>query len=218
MKALTKYNRVAGYLEQIYRLLNERFFENTLSTPVITIQSTPNAYGHVSVNDVWETSGERKKELNIGAGTLSRPIEEVAATMVHEMVHLYCIANGIKDTSRNGTYHNKKFKTEAEKRGLSIKHHSTYGYTITNPADELLQFIIDNDLVDIRINRIEFYGIPTIGKGADGGSNDSGGKTEKPPKKSSTRKYQCPCCGNSVRATKDINIICGDCMEPMIKN
>lgn len=158
-----------------------------------------------------------KKELNIGAETLNRPIEDVAATMVHEMVHLYCMANGIKDTSRNGTYHNKKFKTEAEKRGLNIEHHSTYGYTITAPADELLQFVIDNDLVDIRINRIEFYGIPTIGKGTDGGSNNKG--TEKPPKKkSSTRKYTCPCCGNSVRATKDVNIICGDCMEPMIKS
>lgn len=61
MKTLTKYNRVAGYLEQIYRLINERFFENTLSTPVITIQSTPAAYGHVSVNDVWQANGEQKK-------------------------------------------------------------------------------------------------------------------------------------------------------------
>ena len=39
---------------------------------------------------------------------------------------------------------------------------------------------------------------------------------EKPIKKpSSTRKYVCQCCGNSVRATKDVNIICADCNEQM---
>lgn len=35
------------------------------------------------------------------------------------------------------------------------------------------------------------------------------------PKRSSTRKYKCPCCGNSVRATKTVNVICGDCMKQM---
>ena len=39
-----------------------------------------------------------------------------------------------------------------------------------------------------------------------------GSRTKKP---SSTRKYICPKCGNSCRATKTINIICGDCMEKM---
>ena len=50
-----------------------------------------------------------------------------------------------------------------------------------------------------------------------GGETGTGADTDGKPKKTSTRKYVCPCCGNSVRATKDINIICGDCMEVMIK-
>ncbi len=33
----------------------------------------------------------------------SRPIESVLATLLHEMVHLYCMINGIKDTSNNGS-------------------------------------------------------------------------------------------------------------------
>lgn len=32
---------------------------------------------------------------------------------------------------------------------------------------------------------------------------------------SSTRKLVCPCCGLSVRATKTVNILCGDCMQKM---
>lgn len=41
MKKLTSYNRAAGYLNRIFDLLNEEYFENELSRPVITIQSTP---------------------------------------------------------------------------------------------------------------------------------------------------------------------------------
>lgn len=33
-------------------------------------------------------------------------------------------------------------------------------------------------------------------------------------KKQSSRKYVCPCCGAIVRATKELNIICGDCEVP----
>ena len=213
MKQLTKYNRVAGYLEKVFRLLNDEYFESSLSIPVITIQSTPNAYGHVSVTDIWEVNGERKKELNIGAGTLERHIENVIATMIHEMVHLYCANKKIKDTSRNHTYHNKNFKEEAEKRGLIIEHHKTYGWTITSPSDEIIEFCIKNELEDIKINRMEFYIPPITGTGTATGTET--GTTGKPKAKSSTRKYKCPCCGQSIRATKEVNIICGDCMEKM---
>ena len=41
MKELTSYNRVAGYLNKVFDLLNAEFFESVLSRPTITIQSTP---------------------------------------------------------------------------------------------------------------------------------------------------------------------------------
>ncbi|MEG1012469.1 MAG: hypothetical protein RSD35_10495 [Oscillospiraceae bacterium] len=83
MKNLTKYNRAATYLDHIFNLANEQLFESALSKPVITIQSTPNAYGHVTCSKVWRTEkGESAYELNIGAGTLCRPIEETVATMM----------------------------------------------------------------------------------------------------------------------------------------
>ena len=56
MKELTSYNRVAGYLNKIFDLLNEEFFESSLSRPTITIQSTPKAYGHFSLSDdAWSS-------------------------------------------------------------------------------------------------------------------------------------------------------------------
>ena len=211
MKELTSYNRAAGYLNKIFDLLNETFFENALSRPTITIQSTPKAYGHFSLReDTWISKRGASHEINIGAGTLARPIEEVCATLLHEMVHYYNYICGVQDCSRGGTYHNRRFKASAEAHGLIIEHHEKYGWTLTSPSDELLEFVLDNGLTDILINRNEFSGYQITGTGTH-----SGGITV-PPKTSSTRKYVCPCCGMSVRATKVVRIACMDCGEQMI--
>ena len=207
MKQLTSYNRAAGYLNKIFDLLNETYFESTLSRPTITIQSTPKAYGHFSLReDTWVSKLGGTHEINIGAGTLARPIEEVAATLLHEMVHYFNYENGIQDCSRGNTYHNKRFKEAAEARGLCVSHSDKYGWSHTAPGDSLLQFCLDNDLSDILINRNEFLGYRVTGTGTHSGTT-----TVLPPRTSSTRKYLCPCCGNSVRATKRVNIGCLDC-------
>ena len=212
MKELTSYNRFAGYLNKVFDLLNAEFFESELSRPTITIQSTPKAYGHFSLReDTWVSKLGGTHEINIGAGTLSRNIEDVCATLLHEMVHYYNYVQGIQDCSRGGTYHNKKFKVAAEARGLIVEHHDKYGWTITSPGDSLLQFCLDNDLSDILISRNEFSGYRITGTGIH-----SGTATTLPPRTSSTRKYTCPCCGNSVRATKNVNIGCLDCAVQMV--
>lgn len=212
MKELTSYNRVAGYLNKVFDLLNVEFFEGALSRPTITIQSTPKAYGHFTLSsDTWVSKLGGTHEINIGAGTLSRPIENVCATLLHEMIHYWNYENGIQDTSRGGTYHNKRFKAAAEACGLSVEHSEKYGWSHTSPSDELLDFVLENGLTDILINRNEFSGFRVTGTGTHSGT---GAITITKP--SSTRKYICPCCGNSVRATKMVNIACMDCNEVMM--
>lgn len=213
MKELTSYNRVAGYLNKIFDLLNEEFFENALSRPTITIQSTPKAYGHFSLKaDTWISKLGGTHEINIGAGTIARPIEEVVTTLLHEMVHYFNYENGIQDCSRGGTYHNSKFKKAAESRGLIVSYSKKYGWAITSPSERILDFVIENDLKDILINRNEQSGF-VIG-GGSGTHNGTDGGT---PKTSSTRKYICPCCKMSVRATRTVRIACIDCGQQMIE-
>lgn len=214
MKELTTYNRAAGYLNKIFDLLNSFYFENTLSRPTITIQSTPKAYGHFTLkDDAWVSKLGGTHEINIGAGTLARPIEELTATMLHEMIHYWNHENGIQDCSRGNTYHNKNFKTAAEAHGLIVEHSDKYGWSHTSASEELLDFIIENGLTDILISRNEYSGYHIAGTGTHNGTD---GTTPITPKPSSTRKYICPHCGNSVRATKTVNIICGDCMTPYV--
>ena len=213
MKQLTTYNRVAGYLNKIFDLLNAEFFENALSRPTITIQSTPKAFGHFSLReDTWISKVGGTHEINIGAGTLARPIEEVAATLLHEMVHYYNYEQGIQDCSRGNTYHNRKFRDAAEAHGLTVEHNDKYGWSQTEPSDALLDFVLENDLTDILINRNEYNGFHIIGTGTHSGT-PTGNTT---PKKSSSRKSICPCCGMSIRATKEVNIGCLDCNSKMI--
>lgn len=210
MKELTSYNRAAGYLNKIFDLLNRTYFENALSRPTITIQSTPKAYGHFSLRaDTWLSKNGATHEINIGAGTLARPIEEVTATLLHEMVHYYNYETGVQDCSRGNTYHNRRFKESAESHGLCVEHSEKYGWSRTFPSDDLLAFVMDNNLTDILI---ESSGFRIVGTGTHSGTN--GGT---PPRTSSTRKYACPCCGSSVRATKSVHIACMDCNRQMLE-
>lgn len=214
MKELTSYNRVAGYLNKIFDLMNEEFFESTLSRPTITIQSTPKAYGHFTLSEnTWVSKIGGTHEINIGAGTLSRDITEVCATLLHEMCHYYNYENGIQDCSRGNTYHNKRFKEAAELRGLQVEHSDKYGWSHTFPTETLLDFVIKNGLTDILINRNEFSSYQITGKGTHSGT----GITPPTVKPSSSRKYICPCCNTSVRATKTVRISCLDCNVQMIE-
>lgn len=209
MKELVKTSRVVGYLEKMYRQLNTDKFDNQLETPVITVMSTPRAYGHVTCGKVWKAKDVSRYELNIGAGTLNRPIENVVSTLLHEMVHIYHLQNNIQDTSRGGTYHNKKFKAKAESVGLVIEYDSRIGFSVTSPSEALTDYIIAQGWSDILMNRSEVLRIST-GEGAASSGEDAPAK-----RPSSTRKYICPSCGMSVRATKTVNILCGDCNVKM---
>ena len=119
MKQSTKMSRAVSQLEHIYNSLNADFFSGELPVPIVTVQSKPGTMGHCSVAKVWRRKEDKTHELNIAAEVLNYPIEETLDTMLHEMVHLYCRQHDIREVSRGGSYHNKKFKEIAEAHGLT---------------------------------------------------------------------------------------------------
>lgn len=213
-KINTTYNRTVQYLNKVFKLINSEFFENSLEMPTITIQSTVGAYGHVTTSKVWKSeNGNESYELNLGADYLSRPIENIVATLIHEGCHLYAMQNNIKDTSNRGIYHNKRFKQLAEERGLLIERHETYGWTITEPGERVLNFCIENNLQEIMVTRNTGWTFTGIGTGKNGNGTPTKPTT---PKKGNSIKWVCPCCGVIVRSTKLLNIVCGDCEETFV--
>ena len=130
------------------------------------------------------------------------------------MVHLYCRVNGIQDTSNGNRYHNGKFKTECERRNLHIRQGKYIGWSVTAPTEQFIKILKENGLyVDLK-NFRKGDGLPPDVGGTGG---NTGGAPPVPKKKTSTRKYYCPTCGISVRATKNVNIACLDCSDVMIK-
>ena len=160
----TSLKPVIEKLESLFSKFNEKFYNNELQTPVITVSpdTTKGAYGWCTAWKAW-TIGEQKKvadlstltkedleamkkddgfyEINICAEHLARPFEQVAETLLHEMVHLYNLQIGVQDTSRGGTYHNKKYKEAAEKHGLTVEKDAKYGWTKTSLNDEAKAFV-----------------------------------------------------------------------------
>lgn len=213
MKKLDTYTRAVNKLNKMFGYANEYFFNGELPKPTITVQSTAMAYAHITTDTVWVSDKGDSYELNISADYLNRPIENVVASLLHEMAHLYNMMNGIKDTS--GYYHNKKFKKTAEEIAkLNIEQDTKYGWTITSPTEATLDFIIEYGLEDFLISRkSDLY----ISFGASD-NNGAKPKTKRPKAKGSNSiKWICPCCGAIIRSTSEVNVICGDCNEKFIK-
>jgi len=207
-------------LEYGFEVLNRVYFDGELPPIVITIMSSPRTNGHYTVNEVWRSEEEYLHEINISAEHLNRPIENIMATLCHEMVHYYCALHGIQDTSQGGRYHNKNFKREAETRGLMIQQAKYIGWSVTSPSDTFIQVLRTNGIekpLDINRDGERMY-MGFVG-GTSAGQTGTAGMmpVDTKKKKSSTRRYQCPCCGNRLRATKDIRVMCMECNEQYIK-
>jgi len=194
-------------LHKAFYNFNRELFNSKLPEPAILIQNKgnrKNVLGWCSTKEIWinKKTKDKKYEINLVAEYLDRPLNEVMGTLLHEMVHLYNLVNNIKDTSRAGTYHNKRFKESAETFGLIIEYHEKIGWSLTTLQDSTKDLISSFDLNEeaFSIARIDFDLLRTDEEG-EGGNK----------KKTSSRKYICPGCGAIVRATKEINIICGDC-------
>lgn len=216
MKETTKMSRAVGQLEKMYNTMNADFYGGALPVPVITVQSKPGSWGHCTVSKVWKRKEDSTYELNIAAEVLDREIEEIIDTILHEMVHLYCRENGIQEVSRGGKYHNGKFKELAEKCGLKCVKTGQYGWNTTAQGnDKLTEYALEKGWSEIKISR---GGMAWLNVGASGTPSGGAGLPLTGGKRpSSTRKYICPCCGMSVRATREVNIMCGDCKETMVK-
>lgn len=194
---------VISKLENLFSVFNEHFYEGQLEKPVIMVSpdiTSCGAFGWCTSWKAWKESDQAAEdegfyEINLTAEYLKRPFDEICETLLHEMVHLFNLYADVQDTSRSGTYHNKRFKDEAEKRGLVITKSPKYGWALTSLNEEGKQMIGQLDADQFGFFRQPIP--PTLKKKKGQGS--------------SSRKYVCPGCGCIIRATKEVHVVCGDC-------
>lgn len=193
-----KMSETIAALEDIFDKLNAIYFEGKLPKPVITVQTTPKAYGHCSTKKIWKAGEtEGMYEINLGAEYINREKEQTCATLLHEMVHLYCNENEISETCQKGRYHNKTFKAECEARDLEVEYDRANGYSHTIPTEAFKAKLTEAGVdLTVRFARI----MP---------------KAKAKAERAKAHAYVCPICGQTVRTTGDLSLICGVCEVPM---
>lgn len=204
---MSQYQSAVDELHIAYSMLNQEFFDGALPEAAITIQTKGKrmAMGWCTTKEVWISDDQSVSlyEINISAEFLNVPFMETMNTLLHEMVHLYNNVNNVKDVSRNGTFHNTKFKAESERRGFYYDQpaHKKYGWTfsiLTKEAEERIKALNINEEV-FRISRKEQ-------------------QEESKAKKNNSFKWECPSCHDKLRTTKlDVKPICGKCTQPTKK-
>lgn len=175
-------------LENLFDTFNKKLFNGELIKPIITI-SPDNKGTILGWCTSWKAWNNERFEINVCAEHLNRSIDEICGTLVHEMVHLYCIQKGIKDTSNKGIYHNKNYKTEGEAHGLIVEK-GKYGYHVTKLNDEMKEFVKGLNLEPFAYSRIAPVKMKSLNR---------------------TIKWVCPHCGAIVRSTKEVAIKCLNC-------
>lgn len=136
-------------------------------------------YGHFAVS-AWEKGGseERIHELFVGGEGLARGARALMGTLIHEAAHAWAEANKIQDTSRQGRYHNDKFRLIGETFGLKLSKDPSLGWSNTELPDETATeyeaaiFELDMALTAHRhmpkLVQVPTAGTPIVGPGSRG--------------------------------------------------
>lgn len=207
-------------LHRLFYTLNKQFFNNCLPEPSILIQSNgkrKGVMGWCTREKIWRDKENREKryELSVSAEYLNYPLEELVDTLLHEMTHLYCRIKDIQECSRNGSYHNKKFKEEAEKRGMEVTKDPRYGWGLTKLKPETVNIVPS---LGINQEAFKIARYSNIRPAEEEG--EEGEEQAEEIKESHIKKYVCPnkdCPDKTmVRASKAVNVWCGECMQPLV--
>lgn len=85
-------------------------------------------YGHYAPKR-WQRESERLPEILITGEGMKRGAEAVMSTLVHEAGHAVAGVRGVRDTSRGGRYHNRRFRAIGEELGLEVAFDQSIGWS-----------------------------------------------------------------------------------------
>lgn len=195
-------------IEKIFSIFNQKYFDNSLIQPVFITSSSKKCFGWCTTEKIWEKIDDSEAkyfELCITSEHLGNGFEAICTTLLHELVHLYNAQRGVKDCSRGGYFHNKKFKIAAEAHGLEPIHTEKNGWAATKLKEETKDFIKTLDSSGFDVFRNTF--------GAQSSQNLPKPQKPKLPQPK-PRHYECPSCGATVYADDKVDITCTLCETP----
>lgn len=155
--------------------------------------------GHFAAMRWHKEHGEQLAEVFIGGEGLQRGPADVLGTLLHEAGHALAHARGIKDTSRQGRYHNTRFKNLAKELGIEVSKDPRIGWSVTTLPEatrEAYAGTVEQLGIALRLFRAAEHTTPGVAK------------TPSPP--------ACVCdCGRRIRVAPSVleagPITCGVC-------
>lgn len=86
--------------------------------------------GHYAASR-WHLDGGERAEVLVGGEGLRCGAVDVLGTLLHEAAHGLAQTRGVKDTSRGGRYHNRRYRALAEELGLEVAETPPIGWSAT---------------------------------------------------------------------------------------
>jgi hypothetical protein len=108
-----------------------------------------------------ETPRPRAPEVMLAGERLRDGTEAAVETVLHEAAHALNYAREVEDTSRQGRFHNRKFKAAAEELGLTCEKSTKFGVVTVLP---LTPAVLDAYAAEIELVRraLATYRVPAL--------------------------------------------------------
>lgn len=128
--------RLAAALELAWAVIQEQHAE--IPDVVVTVgtggghRGGVRKLGHFAAGRWRRADGSAWSEILVAGEGLDRGPDGVLATLLHEAAHALAFARQIRDTSKNGRYHNRRFAGVATELGLQVGTLPPYGFAATS--------------------------------------------------------------------------------------
>ena len=200
-------------LQRAYEHLRWRLFDEDLPDCLITLQRRARSYGYFSGNRFRRSDGRKTDEIALNPSHfLDRPLDEVLATLAHEMAHLWQHHRG---KPGRGRYHNREWAEKMKAIGLQPSDSGAQGGRET--GDQMHHLIVRDGLFARAAAELRERGyvipwserVPVGEKSGPGPSSGHKGKSGK------RVKYSCPACNLNAWAKHGAKLLCGEDMSVM---
>lgn len=177
---------------------------------VVYLHQNCDRRGHFQENSWTTTNALKLDEVHISSHILAEGAQSVFRTLLHEACHSVATRRDVQDVSRQGRYHNKRFRDLARELGLTTAKEPGIGY-VTPGITVRAQNTYANAIAELE-TAIELYQmLVPVGAGAGKGKG----------KRSRMLKLTCPVCHRIIRATRKTielgPIVCGPCVAAFLE-
>lgn len=196
-------------LQAAYDYFNMALFDGQLPPCLMTMQRQRGSYGYFS-GDRWANlTGTIRDEIALNpTHFITRSVEEVLSTVVHEMVHLWQHHFG---TPGRGRYHNQAWADKMETLGLMPSATGMEGGART--GQHMSHYILPDRPFQVACRRLlaQGFGISWHDREKDETHGDPPTRGTPPSRTNTRAKYTCPICGLNAWAKPHVLLLCGVC-------